>query len=73
MMSYFGLREWKICNANVRHLSDGLDKMDREKLEFDLKTIDWNEYFLNYMPGIKKYFFKENYSNIERCKRHYRR
>lgn len=28
-------------------------------LEFDMRTIDWNEYFVHYMPGIKKYYFKD--------------
>lgn len=34
-------------------------------LEFDMQTIDWNEYFLNYLPGIKRYFFKEHLTNNE--------
>lgn len=40
-------------------------------LEFDMKTINWNEYFYNYLPGIKKYFFKEKVSYSS--KKHYSR
>lgn len=40
-------------------------------LEFDMRTIDWKEYFFHYMPGIKKYFFKEPVN--EKCIRHVRR
>lgn len=40
-------------------------------LEFDMRTIDWNEYFYHYLPGIKKYFFKERLTN--KCSKHYKR
>lgn len=40
-------------------------------LEFDMRTIDWNEYFYHYLPGIKKYFFKERLTN--KCSNHYKR
>lgn len=42
-------------------------------LEFDMRTINWNEYFYHYLPGIKKYFFKENTTGNEKCKRRYAR
>lgn len=42
-------------------------------LEFDMRTINWNEYFHHYMPGIKKYFLKEKLTENEKCKKHYAR
>lgn len=42
-----------------------------KSLEFDIRTIDWNEYFFHYLPGIKKYFFKETVN--KKCVAHYRR
>lgn len=73
MMSYFGLRDWKFDNTNINSLSNSLIYNNENKLQFDMATIDWNEYFLHYLPGIKKYFFKESYENIDSCKKHYQR
>lgn len=42
-------------------------------LEFDMRTINWNEYFHHYLPGIKKYFFKERLTDNAKCIKHYRR
>lgn len=40
-------------------------------LEFDMKTINWNEYFHHYLYGIKKYVFKEK--DTKTSKTHYSR
>lgn len=42
-------------------------------LEFDMNTIDWDAYFFNYLPGIKKYFFKEHLTDNGKCVAHYKR
>lgn len=88
MMSYFGLREWQYQNSNIDQLStilrnqyrNGYNDKDPHKthlkhpdLEFDMRTINWNDYFYHYLPGIKKYFFKEKLTGNERCKKHYAR
>lgn len=60
MMSYFGLREWQFENKNIQKLSGKLQSKDKEDLQFNMTAIDWIEYFHYYLPGIKKYLFKEN-------------
>lgn len=57
-------------DANA-HDSNGKVSMHQRSLEFDMRTIDWKEYFFHYMPGIKKYFFKEPVN--EKCVKHVRR
>lgn len=42
-------------------------------LEFDMRTIDWDDYFSHYLPGIKKYVFKESIPANKTCIKHYRR
>lgn len=64
-------------NANGidhRNLNDSVHEkpfMQHRSLEFDMRTIDWKEYFFHYLPGIKKYFFKEPVN--EKCIKHVRR
>lgn len=61
-MAYFGTREWNFGNENVRRLIEESKKFEfsNENMDFDLKNINWEEYFRNYIPGIKRHFFKEN-------------
>lgn len=92
MLSYFGLREWKFQNSNIKRLSMLLKSKQRSLeqdaneiinengsfrrspvLEFDMQTINWNEYFFNYLPGIKKYFLKEKLTENGKCKKNYAR
>lgn len=56
-----------------KNQSDGITQSGGKTvdLEFDMRTIDWNKYFYHYLPGIKKYFFKERLTN--KCSKHYNR
>uniref|UniRef100_A0A182MGT0 Fatty acyl-CoA reductase n=1 Tax=Anopheles culicifacies TaxID=139723 RepID=A0A182MGT0_9DIPT len=58
-MAYFGLREWHIANENVVRLRTLLTPTEASMLEFDLSTVDWDEYFQSYIPGIRRYFLAE--------------
>uniref|UniRef100_A0A182N354 Fatty acyl-CoA reductase n=1 Tax=Anopheles dirus TaxID=7168 RepID=A0A182N354_9DIPT len=60
-MSYFGLREWDIANENVVRLRTLLTPGEATVLEFDLSTVDWDEYFQAYIPGIRRYFLAEKH------------
>lgn len=79
MMAYFGLREWSFENTNISRLASdvrrqyGPNSGDNINLEFELSTIDWEDYFLNYLPGIKRYVFKESLADNEQCRKHYTR
>lgn len=73
MMSYFGLREWKFSNDNIKSLSTKFKDYDKFSLDFNVETIDWKEYFAFYMLGIKKYYFKENFDRANQIKQRYRR
>lgn len=69
MMSYFGLREWQFENTNIQKMSGNLQTKDKNELQFNIDNIDWIEYFHYYLPGIKKYLFKENSSEDVRRSR----
>lgn len=73
MMSYFGTREWIFRNENIKRMVDNTKdfKYANGNLDFDLRNIHWNEYFRNYIPGIKRYFFKENCDNMKSLQRSY--
>lgn len=70
IMSFFGLREWKVCNGNVLAMLEKT-KTFRNRLDFDMRNVDWREYFKTFIPGIKRYFFKENTCNSDRITAQY--
>ncbi|KXJ71456.1 hypothetical protein RP20_CCG020501 [Aedes albopictus] len=69
LMSYFGLREWTIGSANVRRLRALLSSEEARLLEFDMGTINWTEYFRTYIPGIRRYWFKEQVRSARGCRK----
>lgn len=73
MMSYFGKREWKFGNKNIENLVNKTKsfKQRHGSFDFDMRNIDWNEFFRNYVPGIKRYFFKENCENVRKLRSSY--
>uniref|UniRef100_A0A1B0DHD5 Fatty acyl-CoA reductase n=1 Tax=Phlebotomus papatasi TaxID=29031 RepID=A0A1B0DHD5_PHLPP len=75
MMSYFGLRDWKFCNNNVLQLNKLISYRNRQlySLDFEMEKINWSDYFRHYIPGIKKYHFKEDIKNLQKSQMHYKR
>lgn len=70
--SAFSLQQQNGVHANVKSIKNHtihnkLNSKPKSSLEFDMRTIDWDEYFCHYWPGIKKYFFKESIPDKEKC------
>lgn len=70
IMSFFGLREWKVGNKNVQAMLEKT-KTFKNRLDFDMRNVNWREYFCTFIPGIKKYFFKEKANNSTRLAAQY--
>lgn len=62
-------------NRNIAELSKKVRAMKnyRDELNFDMNDIDWSEFFKNFLPGLKQYFFKEDMSKCESLTKSYRR
>lgn len=71
--NHLSVKEFKTPSIKCAGTTEPNGHTDGKKvdLEFDMRTIDWNEYFYHYLPGIKKYFFKERLTN--KCSKHYNR
>jgi alcohol-forming fatty acyl-CoA reductase len=64
MLSYFTLTKFKFGNENVMKLMAKIENMENieENLKFDMRRIDWIEFFINHQSGLKRYFFKDDMS-----------
>jgi alcohol-forming fatty acyl-CoA reductase len=73
MMSFFGLREWNFGNRNVEMLLEKTRnfRYQHANMDFDMRKINWEEYFRNYIPGIKRYYLKENIDKSSRLAEQY--
>lgn len=59
--SYFGTQEWNFTSNNTDELLGKTKnfKFNRGEHDFDFHSVDWKKFFVNFMPGINRYFFKE--------------
>lgn len=73
IMSYFGTRQWIFQNKNVQSLVEKTKHFEfqRGSMDFDMRNINWSEYFRNYIPGIKRYFLKEDCADVGALKSSY--
>jgi hypothetical protein len=74
-MSFFGRRQWVVESPNIERLTEKVKKMKNysKELEFDLRNIDWNEYFTNYIPGFRAYYYKEDVKKAKETAKKYKR
>lgn len=75
IMSYFGLRKYGFDNENMRRLTAAIAESEclSQILQFDMRTIDWADFFRYYIPGIRKYYFKQTDAEaLRKCQRLYR-
>lgn len=73
VLSYFSKKTWKFSDTNVRALWNGMNKEDKLLFNFNMKSLDWNEYFKSAIPGVRYYIFKETSEDIPTALRKYKR
>lgn len=65
--------KWTVSNDRVKSMASALDSDEKKFLEFDMTSVDWQDYFKNYAGGLKQYFCKEDVRNAEKSMINYRR
>lgn len=56
-------------NNNVQRLWKKLGRRDQEMFDFNMKTMDWEEYSHHYIKGMRLYLFKDDLSTLESAKK----
>jgi hypothetical protein len=64
-LEYFTTHQWKFHSDNVMALLDALDDKDRQQFQFDVRTIQWDDYVEKYVLGFRQFLFKQNPSSLE--------
>jgi len=50
-----------------------MSETDKKLFNFDVKTINWEDYMNNFYLGIRKFLLKEEESNIPQAKKRLQR
>ncbi|KAM3955664.1 fatty acyl-CoA reductase wat [Aphomia sociella] len=73
VLTYFCTREISFCNDNTRELWQKTSDGDKEIFPFSMKNINWDEYFQDYLAGIRRYLFKESDDTLPRARLKWKR
>ncbi|CAH2056135.1 unnamed protein product, partial [Iphiclides podalirius] len=68
VLSYFCTREIKFCNRRTQQLWQRISDADKQLFPFSMREIDWEDYFDDYLAGIRRYLFKESDETLPRAR-----
>lgn len=60
LLEKFIFTEWKFHNNNTRELIKSQSPADRKLYDIDLSPLDWAEYFVDLIKGIRRYLSREH-------------
>ncbi|CAB3257432.1 unnamed protein product [Arctia plantaginis] len=60
VLSYFCTREIIFRNEKTQELWEKTSEVDKKLYPFSMAEINWDEYFDEYLAGIRRYLFKES-------------
>ncbi|CAH2101882.1 unnamed protein product [Euphydryas editha] len=73
VISYFALREWKFRNDNIQSLFKELCDVDKRIFNFDISSLEWEEYYKSYVRGLRIHLLTDPLDTIpESRKKHFK-
>lgn len=65
LLNRFIFTEWLFDNRRALQMFDGLQPADRHRFNFDVRTINWEEYFVTLTLGVRRYLSREHPRTLE--------
>lgn len=59
VLDHFTTKEWQFTNRRIHALINKLDKRDEKLFFMDIRDVNWDSYFQNYVKGIRVYLIKD--------------
>lgn len=64
------MHEWNFDTGNVMDLLKEVGSTkDGAEFNFDISSMNWDDYIKSYMFGIRKYVLKDNLDSMENAKK----
>ncbi|KAK7595543.1 hypothetical protein V9T40_013368 [Parthenolecanium corni] len=64
ILRYFRVRKWLFKTDNVQSLWKNLSPEDKEIFYFDIKNVDWTEYFQCLVLGVRVFLMKDDIQTL---------
>jgi fatty acyl-CoA reductase len=68
-LEYFTTHQWKFESQNVEMLLKAMSEKDKQEFQFDVRTIEWENYVEKYVLGFRQFLFKQNPSSLEESRK----
>lgn len=65
LLQKFIFTEWKFHNNNTMKLIDLMTPADKEIYNIDIRTLEWEEYFVSLTMGVRRYLNHESSKTLE--------
>ncbi|CAN7998456.1 unnamed protein product [Ixodes hexagonus] len=70
---FFTTQTWEFSSNNMVLLHDRLSPFDRQTFDIDIRKIDWESYWENYLLGVRRYLFKQDPSTLPESRKRLKR
>ncbi|XP_064480324.1 putative fatty acyl-CoA reductase CG5065 isoform X1 [Ornithodoros turicata] len=64
-LSYFTTHEWKFDTQHMMSMYDELSPEDKKEFNFDVQSLEWKPFFLNYAVGARDILLKEDHTKVK--------
>jgi fatty acyl-CoA reductase len=72
-LDFFTSHSWSFPNDNSIALQNEMNDIDQKIFGFDLKELDWAQYWHDYCMGAKQYLLREDLARTSKCRKRYLR
>ncbi|KRT81009.1 hypothetical protein AMK59_6120, partial [Oryctes borbonicus] len=70
-IQYFGTRNWNFTSKNTQSLYESLSEPDKKLFFFDIRKLDWEDYFMTHCLGLRTFIVKDDLSTIPQARKRY--
>ncbi|XP_065070979.1 fatty acyl-CoA reductase 1-like [Rhopilema esculentum] len=67
-LEFFTIKGWSWTGDNFLALSDAIPEEEKKIFNFDMTTIQWDEYIEIFVLGIKQYLMKDRLENLAKAR-----
>lgn len=64
----FIFTEWKFYNPRLLELHESLSPNDKELFNLNIKSLVWEDYFVDLTKGVRVYLSKEPLKNLSKAR-----
>lgn len=64
-LEWFTTHDWNFKSNNVIEMSERLQGIDQKTFQFDVRNLQWTDYWHDYVLGIRKFILKEEDETIQ--------